>query len=844
VFSAKLLLTRRKGRSRPRIAKFSPHIERLEDRQLLSVSPFPHYDIGTPTVTDVWVDSVHGNDGNSGASRVAALRTLNAAWGRVPSGTTLGTTGYRIMLAPGTYTEDAMPTWWDDRHGTYEHPIIIQAADGPGTVTLAAMDMYDLHYIYLIGLRLATIGGGGGGDVLHFASCDHILLRDTQLLGNGNIETYTSPQESLKINQAQYVYVEDCDISGAYWAAVDYVAVQYGHVIGTKVHHAGDWAMYFKGGSAYLTVEGCELYDAGTGGFSAGQGTGFSYMVSPWLHYEAYDIKVVNNVVHDTEGAGLGVNGGYNILMAYNTLYRVGSRDHVIEVVHGLRGNGDNPSRDAAYLAAGGWGAVGHGEEPIPNKHVTIYNNIVYNPAGYQSAWQHFAIQGAATPSAGTNIPNPSRADDDVQIRGNIIWNGPADLPLGVEDLGLRVTAEQLRADNAINLFEPQLVDAVHGDYRPLIGGNVETYDGYVPPDFGWSDAPTRPAAPAGNLSNAVATDRDGNSRTDPTMPGAYCIGGVAPRSFTLTGPTSGSYRTGAAVNITWTAGGVHDGDTVSLCYDRDGTWGNGNETWIELGAVSAANGSGGYTWNTTGVAPGAYYVCGYLGTTADHASSHLQRSITILPPPPPTFNLTGPTSGSYRTGQNVTVAWAANYVTAGSKISLCYDRDTTWWNHNETWIEIDAVAAANGSGSYTWNTTGVRPGTYYVAGYLWQNGHATLSHLTRSITILAPPSPTFSLTGPTSGSYHAGQNVTIAWAANNVAAGSKISLCYDRDTTWWNGNETWIEIDAVAAANGSASYTWNTTGVRPGRYYVAGYLWQNGRATLSHLTASITIMA
>ena len=60
-----------------------------------------------------------------------------------------------------------------------------------------------------------------------------------------------------------------------------------------------------------------------------GQGTGLQFMTAPWLHYEAYGIRVVNNIVHDTEGAGLGVNGGYNVLIAWNTLYRVGRRSHV-----------------------------------------------------------------------------------------------------------------------------------------------------------------------------------------------------------------------------------------------------------------------------------------------------------------------------------------------------------------------------------------------------------------------------------------------------------------------------------------------------------------------------------
>jgi hypothetical protein len=77
---------------------------------------------------------------------------------------------------------------------------------------------------------------------------------------------------------------------------------------------------------AYLRVEPNLIYDCGTGGFTAGQGTGFQFMTPPWIQYEVYDVKIVNNLIRDTEGAGLGVNGGYNILIAYNTLVRVGSR--------------------------------------------------------------------------------------------------------------------------------------------------------------------------------------------------------------------------------------------------------------------------------------------------------------------------------------------------------------------------------------------------------------------------------------------------------------------------------------------------------------------------------------
>lgn len=334
-----------------------------------------YYDIGSPTLTDIWVDPVSGSDGNSGATRAQALRTVTEAWNRIPVGTPLTTTGYRIMLVAGTYPESSLPNFWESRHGTYQFPILIQAADGRGTATLGGdLNVFDTRYLYLLDLNIVP---DPPGDAFHCERCDHILLRGLVMNGGNQREA----QETVKVNQSQYLYIEDSDISRAWDNAIDFVAVQYGHIQGNRIYSAGDWCMYLKGGSAYFRVEGNEIYDCGTGGFTAGQGSGFEFMVSPWLHYEAYDIKFFNNVIHDTEGAGMGVNGGYNILLAYNTLYRVGRRSHVIEVVFGLRGCDGDTVQCGSHLRAGGWGTTTVGvQEPIPDRNVYIYNNIVYNP--------------------------------------------------------------------------------------------------------------------------------------------------------------------------------------------------------------------------------------------------------------------------------------------------------------------------------------------------------------------------------------------------------------------------------------------------------------------------------
>jgi hypothetical protein len=505
-----------------------------------------YYDIGNPIVTDIWVDPLNGNDGNSGSSRAQALRTLTAAWNRIPAGQALTGSGRRVLLTQGNYPEASLPNYLEHRYGTAQFPIIFLSVDGRGKAVLQGdLNIFDCRYLYLIDFTIRPVPAG---DALHFEQCDHVLMRGLELDGGQWVqEGQSNPvaHETLKANQAQYLYLEDCDIHGAGDNAVDYVAVQYGHVVGNRIHNSNDWAMYVKGGSAYLRIEANEFYDAGTGGFTCGQGTGFEFMTPPWLHYEAYDIKVINNLVHDTQGAGLGVNGGYNILLAYNTLYRVGRRSHVLEVVPGARSCDGDTTKCQNHRNLGGWGGAGIEGQYIPNRNVFVYNNVIYNPPGHQSEYQHFEIRGPVTPPASSNVAAPARSDTNLQIRGNVIWNGPANHSLGLgEDTGCQLShptcnETQLRAENAINTVQPQLVNPASGDFRPVQNGNLSNVATFTAPVFAWGDAPTLPNVPAGNLSNAVTRDRSNTSRTAGGPAGALL---PATPALTLAAVSAASY--------------------------------------------------------------------------------------------------------------------------------------------------------------------------------------------------------------------------------------------------------------------------------------------------------------
>lgn len=489
------------------------------------------YDIGNPTVRDVWVDPANGNDNNPGTAN-RPLQTVYAAWDMVPQGEELTGNGWRINLMPGTYTAGDLPVYWEERYGTQRFPIIIRPAQGKSTVRIeSGMNIAFCNYIYLIDLVLFDTTFATA-DIVHFQFGDHLLLRNCTLTANADFT-----QECLKVNQCQNVYVEDCDISGAWDNSVDFVAVQYGHIVGNKIHNCGDWALYLKGGSAYFRVENNEFYNAGTGGFTAGQGTGFQFMTPPFLHYEAYDIKFFNNIVHHVEGAGFGVNGGYNILIAHNTCYNIGERSHVIEVTFGGRSCDGEPGGDFdscdVFRQRGGWGNAlisdGNNYVRIPNKNIFIYNNIMYNAGTYQSLWQQLSIPGAYSGEWNVNVnaPNPAYADDNVRIRGNIIWNGPANHPLGIGDESgcppnnPNCNETQLLADNAFNTIEPQFTDAAAGNFIPSKNGNIYQSATYDIPDFTGGDRPNQPATPIGTLSNTLPRDAKGTARTGKPIAGA-----------------------------------------------------------------------------------------------------------------------------------------------------------------------------------------------------------------------------------------------------------------------------------------------------------------------------------
>jgi hypothetical protein len=61
---------------------------------------YPSYDIGTPSLTQIYVNPVTGNDANAG-TLAAPVRSIGRAWRMVPDGTRTQGMHYRLCCAHG-----------------------------------------------------------------------------------------------------------------------------------------------------------------------------------------------------------------------------------------------------------------------------------------------------------------------------------------------------------------------------------------------------------------------------------------------------------------------------------------------------------------------------------------------------------------------------------------------------------------------------------------------------------------------------------------------------------------------------------------------------------------------
>jgi hypothetical protein len=420
------------------------------------------------------VDIRHGSDHNPGTA-TRPLRTVVAAWNRIPQSRELSRP-VKVLVRAGRYGAKALPNYWESRWGTQQAPIVVQ---GRGKVSFASVNLYDLRWVAFSG-----IGFKDRFDLFHCDSCRHVLLTRSRLVGSPK-----DLHENVKVNQSQHIAITGNVISGADDNAIDFVAVQYARVTGNTIENANDWCEYAKGGSAFVLVAHNRIRHCGTGGFTAGQGTGFQFMTQPFIRYEAYGIEVLDNQISDVAGAGVGVNGGYNVVVARNRMWDVGTRSHEIEIGYGARSCDGQPGDDgrsacALNLDAGGWGTTrvddGTNYVRIPNRHVWVLGNVIDNPRRHGDQLFSVADPFSGPDQDGSGLGDV-RADDDLHIAGNLIAG--RGLPTGTED-----------CSGCGDVGAANVLDAGPGLFRRPGRGDLRLRSGLtapapVLPVFDWSDS-------------------------------------------------------------------------------------------------------------------------------------------------------------------------------------------------------------------------------------------------------------------------------------------------------------------------------------------------------------------
>lgn len=371
--------------------------------------------------------------------------------------------GYRVRLAGGTYTGDL---YLNGKAGTQRHPLVLQPelAAGDYPRIEGSIEVNGSSYVYFLGAyklendrRAGSVHAltlGPAGLPLHISCSNHVLVRQVEITGGAPPSVIAS--ETVKVNQATNIYIEKSSIHGAVndnGNAIDLVAVQDAAVLDNELYDTADWCIYAKGGSHDISIEGNTIHDCGfhpntrvmtsKGGVSAGEGTDFPYAVRPFLKYQVSAIRVLNNVIYETAGAAINVQGAFNAIFAFNTMYDVAQNREagspLIGIEYGLvncnAGQTDCNNSDIhdlcdTYQREGGWGPTtaqgADGREiRIPNKHVFIVSNVIYN-GRFGTRDAHMTIAGGytGTVNEGTPAPLNPRGDEDLRIFDNLIWNG------------------------------------------------------------------------------------------------------------------------------------------------------------------------------------------------------------------------------------------------------------------------------------------------------------------------------------------------------------------------------------------------------------------------------------
>jgi outer membrane protein assembly factor BamB len=309
--------------------------------------------------------------------------------------------------------------------------------------------------------------------------------------------------------------------------------------------------------------------------------------------------------------------------------------------------------------------------------------------------------------------------------------------------------------------------DAADGTFFHFPPSNTSSFDPSFSLDWGTTYWVTFSAAATDVAGNPLDGNGDGTGGDDLTWPFS-----TVPNPP----PVLGLWEPGGSAGQTYT-----EGETITIIWSAsdDMPWPNSdNVVNLSYGPTPAGGApiaqyeleDGNYPWDTSGVAPGTYYVeINVFDSMGQVTSTGSANSFDILPgdsPPSVSSWEPGGTSGqSFVTGAAVQIEWAAtdDNVMPANNINITYGSGMTW---------NDVVRDAANDGAEMWDTSGVPVGNYYINVSAYDSAGQTswdLGNLTFEITSVPNLPPAVSVFQPAGGeSLSGGATLDIAWTMSD----------------------------------------------------------------------------
>jgi serralysin len=266
---------------------------------------------------------------NGNGSIDSPFATIQAAVDRATPGTA-------IMVKAGTYVENVkLPS---NGGGTTTAPIWLVSADGVGAAKVVAATPTK-STIYGFGTDnyvVANFAVEGGKNGIQFSLSGTNFANTVQnIVVKGNIVA-NSLEDGVKISQGINVHVIDNRIYGSGDQGVDFVAVNDSVIARNEVFDINSFsAVYAKGGSTNVLIEGNYVHHVTGDGIGAGGWTEPQYMWPGARNYEARNVVITGNVVEDVGKRAINVLGAQNTVITNNFLEAKAGYNSVINLGSG-----------------------------------------------------------------------------------------------------------------------------------------------------------------------------------------------------------------------------------------------------------------------------------------------------------------------------------------------------------------------------------------------------------------------------------------------------------------------------------------------------------------------------